>query len=147
LALVSCGNDDEPMLRTSLELTELIVELDGNEVQNIIIRDFQMTFHGSDFTYTTDQGQKSGTWEISEDETVLNISYDTESFSFPLISNSEEEITFIVITIDLSKADLTLEEQQIVLLVNQELAKSGSSWNAVSNAAQRLDILFTLNYK
>ena len=147
IALLGCKDDDETSAQGAINgnwsLSKISIKVDGNSVTQITPVSNQTTFSGSTFTYTNN-GQREGTYSINEEETELEVSFESNSLTFPITSISETEVVFTIKSIDLNSNSFTAEEEQVFVLANQNLNLTGSNWEAASSNGQIATVVFTL---
>ena len=147
LTLAGCGKDNgggenPASLSGTWRLSKITVNVDGNLLTQVSPLISQGTFSDGTYTYS-DNGSKSGTWSLSDDESELTVSYGTTAATYAVSSKSATDLTFLVKEIDLS-IDLSSEDIPIALLANQELLKASRDWDTATTGATTATILFTL---
>ena len=143
LFFASCQEDDGEGAGSSFDgtwrLSQMIVNLDGNQLLTHSPLGFQSSFSASTFSYS-DSGQQSGTWSINEEETELTVNYGTTTSVLPIVEKTETTISYTIKTIDLTGV-LNQEEQAISLFINSLLNQSGSNWTTATASGQTLTII------
>lgn len=147
IALISCNDEGGAIeldpVNEELKMVNANVVLDGIELLTIPITDFTSSIIETEFSYTTSEGSKSGTWEINDSKNLLIVEFDEQMFEFPLISSEATEFVFIAQQVNLNNS-LNEKESNTLLMVNQLLQENGSSWQEKSSSAQLLEINFTI---
>jgi hypothetical protein len=147
LALLGCKNNEEPVpegpINGEWELTSVSINVDGNKATEITQRGRHASFGVSTFSYS-DNGGQEGAYEVNKEETLLTVTYNSKTVTYPLTVFTANEISFKIKSIDLSNDLFSEEETQIFLLANQQLNLTGRDWEQVSSNGQLASVVFTL---
>lgn len=147
ITLLGCKKEEEPVPQGSIngdwELKSISINVDENKITEISQTGRLTSFSVYTFSYSNN-GNQEGLYEVNEEETLLTVTFDSQSVSYPLTVFSDSEISFIIKSIDLTSDSFSDEETQVFLLANQQLNQTGGDWESVSSNGQSASVIFTL---